>query len=252
MQIESGDMRAYTYVDFALARVGNRWMERVFTRFLGTTSELLQKTPEQHWVKSQPDEAGLSLNGEHVTHFEDVEISEECDGFGATLVVSRRLPELEVIHRVTALHDNPAMRRIVSIKNLSTEPAMLTEVCIEKLSWDTPEPPRLIESVRPGQLEIPSEISISAATCGDAGMLVGLESRGPERRAAMGGAVLEVIDTATYSLAPGATVELTPLFLIPFQGTPEDAAESFVPGFLRRVRQQDSQAAARDDTADPS
>ncbi len=133
------DERAYTYVATGTARLGNRWFERRWTTFLGTTIELRLKEVDFDWLTRHGAEFSLAVNGEtrEGPHLGAAEWSEECDQYAATLVCRYSQPGLEVIVRTGALHDGPGMFRSAQVMNSAREPVTISNVALEILPLRT-------------------------------------------------------------------------------------------------------------------
>lgn len=127
--------RAYTYVDRTHAVVGNFWMERTWSAFLGNTCSLFQKRGEIEWIAGASSE--FEVRDEHrsfdMMDFGEVLWSEENSPIGATLVCRQQRPDLEVCIKTLAYHDNPGMRRRVAVRNMGQEEIIIRRVTLERL-----------------------------------------------------------------------------------------------------------------------
>jgi hypothetical protein len=117
----SSHERAYTYVDHGRALVGNRWMERRWSAFMGTTTGLWHRSAQRVWANVPGEEVTLTVNGEvqPALAFGDVAWSEEADSYGATLVQDRSGLGLSIEVRTFVFHSIPAMARVLTVVNRS-------------------------------------------------------------------------------------------------------------------------------------
>lgn len=129
------DERAYTYVDRTHAVVGNHWMERTWSAFLGNTYSLLQKHCEIEWITGPSSEFEIRDENRSfdMMDFGEVIWSEENSSIGATLVCRQQHPDLEVCIKTLAYHKNPGMRRRVSVRNRSDKEIIIRRVTLERL-----------------------------------------------------------------------------------------------------------------------
>ena len=90
--------RAYTRVDHGLVRVGNQWLERVWSGFMGYTTSLIHRPSEFEWAARKNPEFSVEIDGAtlNIDDFGEVEWSEECNDLGASLVGVYRHPALEL------------------------------------------------------------------------------------------------------------------------------------------------------------
>jgi len=130
--------RAYTRIDFNRASVGNRWLERTWSSFFGTTNSLLHKPGNTEWVIAQNPEFSLSVDGAVVEPMAlgEVDISEQCDELGASLVIRKSNVDLSITIVATALHDLPALVRKFTVTNTGESDIQLNSVSSEILEWE--------------------------------------------------------------------------------------------------------------------
>jgi hypothetical protein len=130
--------RAYTRIDFNRAIVGNRWIERTFSGFFGTTNCLHKKGQETEWIIAQNPDFSLQVDGVTIAPMDlgEVDVSDGCGELGATLRIIKSSARVEVTIETTALHDVPAMIRTMSVTNRGAEAIQLDSVTSEILAWE--------------------------------------------------------------------------------------------------------------------
>ena len=121
--------RAYTRIDFNQAILGNRWIERTWSGFFGTTTSLVNRGNGSEWVVAQNPEFSLVANGDAVVPIDlgEIDVTEECSDLGASLIVRKGRADLNVTIISTALHDVPAMIRSVTVQNTGADPGGSTQ-----------------------------------------------------------------------------------------------------------------------------
>lgn len=137
-EVEGSEERAYTRIAFNRAVLGNQWLERTWSGFFGTTNSLLLKPGNSEWVIVQNPEFSLRVNGETIEPMTlgEIDVSEECNELGASLIIRKARPGLDVRITCTALHDVPALIRVVSVTNTSAETIQLDSLTSEILEWE--------------------------------------------------------------------------------------------------------------------
>ena len=130
--------RAYTRIDFNQAILGNRWIERTWSGFFGTTTSLVNRGNGSEWVVAQNPEFSLVANGDAVVPIDlgEIDVTEECSDLGASLIVRKGRADLNVTIISTALHDVPAMIRSVTVQNTGADPMELESVSSEMLEFE--------------------------------------------------------------------------------------------------------------------
>lgn len=136
--VEGSERRAYTRIDFNRAALGNRWLERTWSGFFGTTTSLISQAGEQEWVAAQNPEFLIVVDGETIDPMtlSEIEVSESCSDLGASLLIRKARRGLDLTITSTALHELPAMMRVVTIKNTGAEPVRLESVTSDILEWE--------------------------------------------------------------------------------------------------------------------
>lgn len=236
--------RAYTRIDHGGAVLGNDWLERRWSAFLGTTVELRQKLARGYveWIAVPGPDFLLEAGGVPVTpeRLGPVEWSESFNAFGGTISARRAGPGLVVDVRTTALHDLPAMVREVSVLNTGEGPVAVAVRGVDRLGlrrdgagvlYGNPAVRAESATVRGG---------IGAAELrghGRLGLLMGIEPSGtlalfePDHDWCLSGAA------HGEELPPGACRVFGVSFLIPYEGDPAPVSGAPLAALLRRLRE---------------
>lgn len=232
--------RGYTYVDHGLARVGNRWLERVWSGFMGHTTSLMQKEGNIEWAAPKSPEFSLDAAGATlgVDDFGEVEWSEECNELGATLVATHRRPGLELRVEQLAFHEAPALLRSVTLLNSGSQAIEMGPVIAECIALDRPE-------VRfcTGDFKQPQESADSAGSPalgalvhGGCGLLMLCESEGRIDLGARSPGICSVAFQGSKRLAPSQRAFIGRTFLIAFEGDAVAARDTLVADVQGRLR----------------
>lgn len=245
--------RAYTHVDRAWARVGNRWCERVWSSFLGTTTSLVQKAGEVEWAAAESPEFRATVEEVELGPMElgEVEWSEECDGLGATLAMERRACGIALSVRTLALHDNPALMREVRITNLGEREVLLGSCTVDSLNYEGGVSFRVNSfSNTVDRGEIGDDELIAVVNPKGEGLLVGRSGDGVFVFDDAGGCNCATVSRGGGVLAPNDTLVVGRSYLLPFQDDACAARELWLPDLLRRVQlhEMERQARADDDS----
>lgn len=254
-------MRAYTYIDRGSARVGNSFLERSWSTFLGVTLSIRDRGTGWEWLSrkttsdSAPHTQGLPLTGDEFLlsstnamfrpfDFGYVEWSEENNLSGAVLSACWTGSQVDVVMRAFAFHEHPGVVRTLSIKNKSSETLGLEQSLFESFSirkdiLTTMEP--LPQITLPTSWETPKCGVI--ATSGNRGILVAAAGKGHMllENNTYGASHNEIIE-----LAPGTLLSFPPTFLFAYPAPFNLAAKSLYLDLLKawgeieilRVREQ--------------
>lgn len=235
--------RAYTHVDYGHARLGNRWLERSWSAFLGHTTSLVQQLGETEWVAARNDEYSLVAEGKTlgVIDFGEVEWSESLTELGATLVATHRHETLALRIEQTAIHEAPALLRSVTLMNHGTRAVEVGPIVIECLTLDvggirlfTGDFTRLKESNEPE-----GRRSVGAMLRGDTGLLFVSEGEGTVTLSAPESGACSVRINLTRVMAPSQRWVFGQSMIVAFEGDPNAALNSLLPDIQRRVRAQE-------------
>ncbi len=234
------DERGYTYVDHGQARVGNRWLERVWSGFMGHTTSLKQKKGDVEWAAPVSPEFSLEVAGSTlgVDDFGEVEWSEECNELGATLVATHRRPGLELRVEQLAFHDAPALLRSVTLLNCGGQAIEIGLVIIESIALDNPE-----VRFRSGDFKQPEEAAEFAGTPalgawvhGDRGLLMLCEGEGGIDLGSHTPGICSVVYQGVKRLGASERAFVGRTFLIAFEGDPSAARDTLVPDVQGQLR----------------
>ena len=232
--------RGYTYVDHGQARVGNRWLERVWSGFMGHTTSLMQKEGEVEWVAPTSPEFFLDVDGSTlgVDDFGEVEWSEECDELGATLVATHGCPGLELRIEQLAFHDAPALLRSVTLLNCGGQAIEIGLVIIESIALDNPE-----VRFRSGDFKQPEEAvefagtpALGALVQSGLGLLMLCEDEGRIDLGSRTPGICSVAFRGAKRLAPSQRAFIGRTFLIAFDGDALAARNTIVADVQGRLR----------------
>ena len=236
--------RGYTRVDYGQACVGNRWLERSWSAFLGHTTSLLQRPGDTEWVAARNDEYSISVEGESlgITDFGEVEWSESLNKLGAVLVATHHHESLALRIEQTALHEAPALLRAVSLMNHGTRAVEVDAVIHDRFTLEkgdvrflTGDLTRLKESD-----EVETGRSVGAMLRGERGLLILEEGDGAIELSAAESGVCSLCIGRKCTLAPSQRWDCGRSTLVAFEGDPHDALKSLLPDIQRRIRAQAS------------
>ena len=234
------EARAYTYVDRSQATVGNQWFERSWSAFLGNTNSLFQQRGEVEWITSRCPEFEVLCDDAalNVMDFGEVVWSEENSPVGATLVGRQVRPGCEVTVSTLAYHDNPGMRRLVSIRNTGAKPIIIRRVAIEQLSVRQEGLCVLSHGFERQHetLDWETEERGPALAVNGRGLFLGVEGGARFAAFTRDPNVCSVYVHGPKRLDPGAVWELPPAFILPFHGDIHDASRTVLAELLMRLR----------------
>jgi hypothetical protein len=223
--------RAYTYIDAGTALIGNAWVERRWSAFIGNTMELRHKPDDFFWVQCNAPEYRFLADGKPVTVMElgYVEWSEGRNPFGASLSALHIGTEL-MFHIDTFVFQRfPGLVRSCRVMNTSPNPVSVSSVAAEILPlgadglcvyagdplaergpgvWDSAAPDRVVL--------VRGERGLILAVDGPATF----EMFAPDAQAC----ALRFNDTCT--LAPGEAWELPDIHMVACAGGIEAAAQA--------------------------
>ncbi|MBI1318913.1 MAG: hypothetical protein GC168_08180 [Candidatus Hydrogenedens sp.] len=129
------DERAYTHVDHTSVLLGNRWLEREWSAFMGHTVRLIHKPGNVEWLTENSPELRLACGGDVLGLMDlgAVEWSEEQSPQGASVVSRQTSDSFVVAVKTMALHDEPALFRRVTIMNRTRAEITLDAAAVELL-----------------------------------------------------------------------------------------------------------------------
>ncbi len=243
------DERGYTYVDHGLARVGNRWLERVWSGFMGHTTSLMQKSGDVEWAAPKSPEFSLDVDGSSLglDDFGEIEWSEECSELGATLVATHRRPGLELRVEQLAFHDAPALLRSISVFNSGGQAIDIGPVIAECVALDDPEVRFCASDFKQPQAtaEFVGKPALGALVRGDHGLLMLCENEGRLELGSRTPGICSVAFQGGKRLAPFQRAFIGRTFLIAFEGDAVTARDTLVTDVQGRLRLHERLASKR-------
>lgn len=242
--------RAYTHIDHGLVRVGNQWLERVWSGFTGRTTSLLHKPGEYEWAAAKNPEFSVDVDGNtlSIEDFGEVEWSEVCDDLGASLVGAYRRPEIEVRIEQLAFHDAPGLLRTATFFNCGRREVKVGPAITESFELDQPEnceyQMNLRVSREPDSGTRFSEIG--AVITEERGLILLAESKAQIVLGSQDLAACSVRIGSKEILAPSQLATQARSLLIAFEGDSQAALDRHLPEILRRMRLHDRMMAKRE------
>jgi len=235
--------RAYTYVDRTHAIVGNYWMERTWSAFLGNTCSLLQRHCEIEWVAGASSE--FELTNENcrldVMDFGEVIWSEQNSPAGATLVCLQQRPDLEVCVKTLAYHENPGMRRRVSVRNRGHEEIIIRRITLEQLPISSDGITVLTDGFGQAQDTVDIETSergIALARDDGRGIITGIDGGGLYSAFGRECDCCRLALHGPKRLAPGKIWKLPATYILPYAGDLAETVRTTYAQLLMHLRKQ--------------
>lgn len=241
------DNRAYTRIDLNRAIVGNRWIERTWSAFFGTTSSVIQKAGDVEWAAPQNLEFMFQVDGEprDPGTLDEITISEDASDMGATVRIQKSKAGIDAVYSTTALHEYPVLLRTFGIANTGSESVTLSEVCTEHIGWDSSSVQvwsRQFSVQEVGNWRGSGDDALLSIQLGDKGVILG----------SMDDATLhyEFDELPTCRITVDEDITLAPLqtwrapssYLIVFEGDPYDAHTQYYTALINELRLQQKRA----------
>ena len=240
--------RAFTYIDRSIAIVGNRWIERHWSPFVGATVALVDRADGFDWINNTCGELGLDLDGRflHPVDLGEAVWTEENSPLGATLTCMRERPDLDVCVMTLAYHDMPAMLRTIRLLNKSGAPMHLRRIVMDSVAVARKTFRALIHGFREAHPAIVHDTDERAVALQlkHRGLIIGHEAPARYELCAPDPANCAVCGNATIVLEPGKWMELPACFLIPYRGPVADASRTRLADFLVHRREIENEANA--------
>jgi hypothetical protein len=236
--------RAYTHVDYATAKVGNRWLERSWSRFMGTTNSLIEKESEREWVSANNPEFKIETDGVPLGPMElgDTNFSDTVNDLGAVITLEKSNPELVFTAETTAFHDKPVLVRKVSLRNLTDSPKVVRSIASEAITLDSNDVRFLTQffsKEESGVIADTKETTIGIEW-GEDGLLVGKMGEGNFDLGHSESQTCQIIVPIHNELQPGETREFGRTMLMLYQGDPLDFANTQIPDVVKRIQDFES------------
>jgi hypothetical protein len=237
--------RAQTYVDVGSARIGSGGVVRTFSAFLGATVSLQAGGTE--WVVRQAPELAVVVDGARLSCMElgGASWSEEANTHAALLIAEFDAGGLVVQVRTWALHEAPALLRVVSVQNFTAAPVALSGVVVDALP------------LRDAVLRTGSDFADRAASYAgpaapvalagpDGGLVLGMEAEGTFALRTEDPALCVMAAPGAWTLAPGAGWSSPMGWMVAYDGGSPGPALGAFRLALRAMRTWEAaQAAAR-------
>ncbi len=221
--------KAYTHVDAGTAVLGNRWLERRWSAFLGRTISLEQK-PGGEWVShANPEfEVVTEERSFGVMDLGEIEWSEVYTQFGAGLVTRQSGPELLLASGFFAFHETPGMLHSAFLFNRGAAPIRCTRVAIERLAVEREGVSVVTRDFtrRSDAEHWRTDESHAALLRQGHGLVVGMVGGGVFELFAPDPRQCALVTPETYALAPGETMHLPETYMLPFSGEDLDTVRS--------------------------
>lgn len=127
--------RAYVRITAGTTRIGNAWIERSWSSFLGHTVGLADRAGAREWLEASGDDFLLVSGERRMTPMDlgDKEWSEAMFSQGAALTVRHAGPDVVFDVCTRVFHRTPFIVRSCRILNASNQGMLLDEVVIDRM-----------------------------------------------------------------------------------------------------------------------
>ena len=239
--------RAYTRIDLNRAIVGNRWLERTWSAFFGTTSSVMQKAGNVEWAAQASPEFSFKVNGElcDPQSLDEISISDDASEMGAAVSIKKTKGDFDAIYTSTALHEYPVILRTFKVVNSGKVHLTLTDICTEHLVWDSPKVECWVHKFTE------TESGNWSATGDDANLSIQIGEKGIIKGVLAPGTLhLEQGETPVCRATASESVTIPPLqtwtgplsYIIAFEGDPYDAHALHHTALINELRLQEKRA----------
>ena len=238
------DDRAYTRIDLNRAVVGNRWLERTWSAFFGTTTSIIQKAGDVEWAAPSSPDFRFTVDDTSMdsTILDEISISEDASEMGATIHIRKSKGGVDAVYSTTALHDSPLLMRKFSITNSGNEPITVTNVCTEHVVWDSPNVDcwvRKFTEIEKGTWSASGEDANLSIQIRDKGLIFGVIEPGLVHLERDETPACRATAPDSAEIAPLQTWEGPSSYLIAFEGDPFDAHTQHYTALLNELRLQE-------------
>ncbi len=232
--------RAYTEVHRGQSRVGNRWIERTWSTFVGHTTSLLDVSEGLEWTAGLSREFSVRIDGEPlgVMDFGEVEWSEENGPVGAALTSRKKRPGLEILTHTLALHEFPALVRTLTLHNLSRHDVVASHIVLDSLGL-VHEGVRVFTdgfAMQRDAIEWRTDERAAALTRDQTVLILGSEAPCTFRLYAPEAGVFAVMHEGSQQAPGGAKITFPATYLLAASGDPAECARTVFADFLVRLR----------------
>ncbi len=218
--------RAYTLIDPGTARIGNAWLERSWSNFMGNTIGLAQKTGSSvEWCRGKSPEFRIET-GQASLGIMDLgytQWSEEYSPESVTLLMEQEGPDWVLTVHTTAFHACGGLWRGCALTNSSPE--------VQKAD-------HLLSDILPlprNAVCMEQDIHHVILHCGNQGLLIGTEEHSRVDVGCSEELSCRIAAQGPWLLEPGATLVLPGSYIVPFTGA-QDQAWAAQEQFMKAVR----------------
>ena len=237
---KSSPQRAHTHVDYATAKVGNRWLERSWSRFMGTTNSLLEKEQDREWVAVNNPEFRIELSDCVLGPMElgDTDFSDTVNELGAVLTLVKSNDALTFTVQTIAFHDMPVMIRQVSLANRSDEAKLIRSISLDAFKLESDESCFLTQFFSKEHSAVLSDTDETtvALEWDRSGFLVGRTGEAIFDLGHSAPGVCEIRSAVEKELSPGETLTCERTLLMPYGESPLDFANKQIPQVMNRLK----------------
>ena len=133
--------RAHAKIEKGCIQLANRWLERRWNAFMGTTTELLRLPERRDCLAQKSPEFHLEIDARSLAAQDlgDIGWTDTTDGHGAGVVLSLSGPGIAIQLETVLLHRCPGMIRTLTVMNTSGAPATVTRAAVDVLPLDPTE-----------------------------------------------------------------------------------------------------------------
>ncbi|HPO14503.1 MAG TPA: hypothetical protein PLI09_13755 [Candidatus Hydrogenedentes bacterium] len=207
------EIRAYTKVDAGTACIGNAWLERSWSFFLGNTIGLIQKAGPVEWCRNKAPEFRLEMGAESLGIMElgYTQWSEEYMPEGVALLMDQDNEQWIFSKKTVVFHGCAGVLHGCKLYNLTGGQAAVDRVAMDILLL--PETSMCSEC---------QERHV-AIQFGNQGLLVGVDENGYVEFSEAEGPRYAVVSDGPRVLEPGAAWVLPDMYIVPFSGELDQA-----------------------------
>ncbi len=134
--------RAYVHISAGMTRIGNAWIERSWSAFLGHTVGLTDRVHPREWLDASGDDFLLVCGERRITPMDlgEKEWSEAMFSLGAALTVRHAGPGVVFDVCTRVFHRASFMIRSCRIMNASNQNMSLDEIVIDRMQLSARDP----------------------------------------------------------------------------------------------------------------
>lgn len=207
------EIRAYTKVDAGTACVGNTWLERSWSFFLGNTIGLAQHAGPVEWCRSKSPEFRLETGGESLGFMElgYTQWSEEYMPEGVALLMGQDNEQWIFSKKTVVFHECAGLLHECKLHNLTLEPVTVDRVALDILP---------LPGTASGMVCQERHVALRY---GNQGLLVGADENGYVEVSEANGPLYTVFAHGPRVVTPGTAWVLPEMHIVPFSGDLDQA-----------------------------